>query len=301
MSRRAGIPGFSVALVALLLVSPAGAAPFVVMSYNVENWLTTNRYIGNKSIPSAPKPDSEKNAVVDVIASHRPDILGVVEMGSRDDLEDFRARLKAKGLDYPHVEWHEGIDPDRHVALLSRFPIVAHESQDHVAFDLDGRPQAIQRGILDVTVEPQPGWRLRLIGLHLKSRRVTPDADQEALRAREAWFVRKYLDGIFEKDSKARLLLYGDLNDTKDQYSIKQIQGSMRAPGRLTDIRIADDRGERWTHYYLVADEYSRIDYLMASPALRGDIDTKKSGIDSSPAWRKASDHRAIFTTIDPG
>ncbi len=208
MRRSAGFYGVFVVFASLLILQRATAEPFVVMSYNVENWLTTDRYINNKKVASAPKPESEKNAVVEVISAHRPDILGVVEMGSREELDDLRARLKAKGLDYPNVEWHQGLDADRHVALLSRFPIVARNSQDHVAFDLNGHPQEIQRGILDVTVEPQPGYKLRLIGLHLKSRRTVADVDQEALRAKEAWFVRQYLDQILAKDAGTNLLLY---------------------------------------------------------------------------------------------
>ncbi len=270
------------------------------MSYNVENWLTTDRYIANKHVTSAPKPESEKSAVVDVIAAHQPDILGVVEMGSRAELDDLRARLKAKGLDYPNVEWHQGIDPDRHVALLSRFPIVAHDSQDKVPFDLGGHPQAIQRGILDATVEPESGYKLRLIGLHLKSRRPVPDVDQEALRAKESWFVRHYIEQILARDPATKLLLYGDLNTTKDEYPIRQILGPYRSPARLTALSLADDRGERWTHYYLLADEYARIDYFMASPALKPQVVIQKSGIDSSRNWNEGSDHRAIFTTIDP-
>lgn len=299
MSRRAGLRAFAAAIV-LLAIAEARAEPFVVMSYNIENWLTTDRYVQGRRIPSAPKPESEKAAVVAIIAAHKPAILGVCEMGSRENLEDLRARLKAAGLDYPHVEWHEGIDTARHVALLSRFPIVASNSQDKITFDLGGQPEAIQRGILDVTVEPQKGYRLRLVGLHLKSRRPVPEVDQEALRAKEAWFVRKYLDDIFAQAPGTRLLLFGDLNTTKDDYAIKQIKGAESSPGGLAEVRVEDDRGERWTHFYILADEYSRIDYLMSSKALRPDIVAKAGGIDSSPAWNEASDHRAIFTTIDP-
>lgn len=300
MLRRAGLYGFPAVIASLLVAGAAHSEPFVVMSYNVENWLTTDRYIGNKHVSSAPKPESEKHAIVSVIAAHRPDILGVVEIGSREELDDLRARLKAKGLDYPNVEWHEGLDSDRHVALLSRFPIVAHDSRDHVSFDLAGHPQQIQRGILDATVEPMPGYKLRLIGLHLKSRRTVPDVDQEALRAREAWFVRQYIDQILTRDPATKLLLYGDLNTTKDEYPIRQILGPYRSPTRLSDIPLQDNRGERWTHYYLIADEYARIDYFMTSPALKPQVAAKKSGIDSSSNWNEGSDHRAIFTTIDP-
>ncbi len=275
------------------------AEPFTVVAYNVANWLVTDRFVDNRPVDAAPKPDDEKDAVVSIIASHKPAIVGVTEMGSRDDLEDLRRRLKAKGLDYPHVEWHEGLDPHRHVALLSQFPIVARNSKK-IAFDLNGQPQGVQRGVLDVTVEPAPGYQLRLIGLHLKSRRPVPEFDEKTLRAKEAWFVRQHIDGIFKADPKTRLLVFGDLNDTKNEYPLRELMGARSSPRRLVDIPVEDSLGQRWTHYWRTADEYARIDFFLASPTLLPEIDRAKSGINDAPDWLKASDHRAIFLTITP-
>jgi len=290
----------ALALAVLFAVHSAAALePFTVLSYNVENWLPIDRIVGGKPATSG-KPESQKTAAVAIIAAHRPAIVGVIEIGDRTQLDDLRSRLKTAGLDYPYVEWHEGLDPARHVALLSRFPIVARDSQDHVTFEINGQPNGIQRGILDITVEPQPGYRVRLLGLHLKSRRLTPAVDETALRAKESWFVRQTLDAIFAQTPDTRLLLFGDLNDTRDQYPIREICGPRGTPGRLTDIPLADSRDERWTHYYRTADEYARIDYFLASPRLWPEIDRKKSGVDDSPQWSDASDHRAIFVTIRP-
>jgi len=186
----------ALALAVLFAVHSAAALePFTVLSYNVENWLPIDRIVGGKPATSG-KPESQKTAAVAIIAAHRPAIVGVIEIGDRTQLDDLRSRLKTAGLDYPYVEWHEGLDPARHVALLSRFPIVARDSQDHVTFEINGQPNGIQRGILDITVEPQPGYRVRLLGLHLKSRRLTPAVDETALRAKESWFVRQTLDAF---------------------------------------------------------------------------------------------------------
>jgi endonuclease/exonuclease/phosphatase family metal-dependent hydrolase len=288
------------ALVGLFTLRVAPAfEPFTVLSYNVENWLPIDRTVAGKPTTTS-KPESQKNTVVGIIAAHRPAVVGIIEIGDRTQLDDVRARLKAAGLDYPYVEWHEGLDPARHVALLSRFPIVSRDSQDHVAFEINGQPNGIQRGILDVTIEPEPGYRVRLLGLHLKSRRVTPRVDETALRAKESWFVRQALDAIFAKTPDTRLLLFGDLNDTRNAYPIREICGPVGTSGRLTDIPLADSRNERWTHYYRTDDDYSRIDFFLASSRLRPEIDRKKSGIDDSPQWSAASDHRAIFVTIRP-
>ena len=256
------------------------------------------RKVDGKTVPDAPKPEQEIAAVIDVVKEINPDILGIVEMGDEKTLDEFRARLKAAGLDYPHKEWVRGTDAARHVALLSRFPIVARNSRDEVPFELNGKQMRVGRGILDVTVKLADNFLLHLVGAHLKSRREVPDLDQVAMRAKEAWYLREHLDKILRENPEEKLLLFGDMNDTKNEYPIKELLGSTRDPLRMKDLFLTDYYGYRWTHYWSSADIYSRIDYLMVSQGLWPDINMDKSGISSSRIWYKASDHRAIFTTI---
>ena len=285
-------------LLGLLLAGNLRAGNVVVASYNVENYLKMERKVDGKTVPDAPKPEQEIAAVIDVVKEINPDILGIVEMGDEKTLDEFRARLKAAGLDYPHKEWVRGTDAARHVALLSRFPIVARNSRDEVPFELNGKQMRVGRGILDVTVKLADNFLLHLVGAHLKSRREVPDLDQVAMRAKEAWYLREHLDKILRANPEEKLLLFGDMNDTKNEYPIKELLGSTRDPLRMKDLFLTDYYGYRWTHYWSSADIYSRIDYLMVSQGLWPDINMDKSGISSSRIWYKASDHRAIFTTI---
>ena len=285
-------------LLGLLLAGNLRAGNVVVASYNVENYLKMERKVDGKTVPDAPKPEQEIAAVIDVVKEINPDILGIVEMGDEKTLDEFRARLKAAGLDYPHKEWVRGTDAARHVALLSRFPIVARNSRDEVPFELNGKQMRVGRGILDVTVKLADNFLLHLVGAHLKSRREVPDLDQVAMRAKEAWYLREHLDKILQVNPEEKLLLFGDMNDTKNEYPIKELLGSTRDPLRMKDLFLTDYYGYRWTHYWSSADIYSRIDYLMVSQGLWPDINMDKSGISSSRIWYKASDHRAIFTTI---
>ena len=96
------------------------------------------------------------------------------------------------------------------------------------------------------------------------------------------------------------LMLFGDLNDTKNEYPIRQIIGLKGTPSHMMDLWLRDSRDERWTYYWKAADEYSRIDYLLVSPGLVGEVVTEKCGIDDSPFWNEASDHRAIYAAILP-
>lgn len=278
--------------------APLPAEDIVFAFYNIRNYLKMERWVDGRLVPGQPKPEAEIAAVIEVLQAVRPDILGLAEMGDEETLREFQGRLKNAGLDYPHREWLKGADPERHICLLSRFPVVARNSRDDAAFELDGRVQRIQRGILDVTVEIPPAYRLRLVGAHLKSRREVGEFDQAWLRAKEAWYLRDHVNAVLAADPETNLVLFGDFNDTKNEYPIRELIGAPGAPNHLKDIRLADSRGEHWTHYWKAADEYSRVDYILASPGLAPEIVPRQCGINDSPVWNHASDHRAIYATI---
>lgn len=294
--------GRAVSLCVAVLLAAAtlscAARDLVVASYNVENYLPTDRRVDGRFVKDAPKPEQEIAAVIRIVSEIKPDILGVIEMGDESMLADFQNRLKAAGMDFPYSEWVKGADAHRHIALLSKLPILERNSRDDVPFELNGVQTRMGRGILDVSVEPAPGQKLRLVGLHLKSRRQVADFDESAMRAREAWFVREHLDAILEKDPSSKLLVFGDFNDTKNEYPVRQLIGQPGSPRHMRDLYLSDDQGFRWTHFWGAADVYSRIDFFLVSNALWPWVDMRRSGISSSTDWNKASDHRAIFTTL---
>jgi endonuclease/exonuclease/phosphatase family metal-dependent hydrolase len=286
--------------VGIFCISAAGAREVVFVHYNLENYLPMSRKVGDRFVPDAPKPDKEIRALISAIKSINPDILGVAEMGDQKMLADFQTRLRKAGMDFPHLEWVRGDEgSDRHLALLSKLPIVARDSMSDVPLELDGRRHRMGRGILDVTVQVSPEYRLRLVGLHLKSKRAVPMYDQQKFRAKEALIVRSRLNQILAADPNQNLLLFGDLNDTKNEFPIREILGPSNSPASLRDLPLRDREGLTWTHFWDNADLYSRIDYLMASRGLWPEIRLNRSGISSSRHTREASDHRPIYTTID--
>ena len=249
-------------------------------------------------VADAPKPEEEIAAVIETLQEIKPDILGVVEMGDGAMLDDFQSRLKAAGLDYPHRERVEGADPVRHIALLSRFPIVARNSRGDVPFELNGTQQRMSRGILDVTVQLADHFRLHLIGAHLKSKRQVPEFDEKTMRAKEASLLKEHLDNILKSSPREKLMLFGDLNDTKNEYPVRELVGPPGSPGHMKDLFLTDRYGYHWTHFWSAADIYSRIDYLLVSRGLSPEINMDRSGISSFRRWYKASDHRAIYATV---
>lgn len=283
----------------LFLCLPAITANEVVFAYyNLENYLPMPRIVDGKRVENAPKPEPEISALIAMLKRIRPDVLGVVEIGDRTMLADLQERLSAAGMVFPHSEWVASPEGERHIALLSRFPIVASDSRPDVAFELDGRFHRMGRGILDATLEITPGYRLRLVGVHLKSRRAVSAFDEKKFRAREALLVRAHLDSIFKTDSSVNLLLFGDLNDTKNESPVRDIQGILGSRSAMRDLPLRDSQGLVWTHFWSAADVYSRIDYLLASEGLWPELKLSRSGIGGGREWRRASDHRPLYTTI---
>ncbi len=290
------------ALAAFFLFHGAlAAAPseIVVCHYNVRNYVDAKPAGPGQKYGTKAKPPAEIAALVQVIKEINPDILGVCEMGSPAQFEDFKQRLAAAGLGHTDFEYVQAADEDRHLALVSRFPIVARNSRTDVSYELNGAVEKVKRGFLDVTVQVNSAYQLRLIGVHLKSKLPTPGGEA-LIRRHEAMELRKHLDKILTTAPQTNLVCYGDFNDSKDQPMFQEVSGVRGTPTYLDDLPATDALGDKWTHYWPVADEYARIDYLFVSPALAREVAKDKSRVYRGEGWAKASDHRAVYTSIIP-
>ncbi len=246
------------------------------------------------------KPEHEIAALVEMITATTPDVLGLVEIGTEADLLDLQSRLKSVGLDLPHAEWCKGADAYRHVALLSKFPISATDHQSELTFTLDQTTLPFSRGILDATIQVNENYQLRVLGLHLKSKRKVPEADESLMRRSEAQLLRDHVDKIIVAKPDTNLLLFGDFNDTRNEAPIKAIQGKFGTERYLTDIQLKDKNGMRWTYYWSWADQYSRFDFIFINKGLLPEVDQENSYIHSAPNWYTASDHRPCVAKIRP-
>lgn len=289
-------------LVVVVLLLPLGflfrnpKAEIVFAAYNLENYLGRENSDGERR---SPKSEKSIEALVKVIKDINPDVLGVCEMGAPEQFEDFKSRLAKAGMGYKYFEYLEAADPERHLALASRLPIVSSQSRGDVRFELNGQPMQVRRGFLDVTVEAGSGWRMRLVGAHLKSKLAVKEGEA-LLRRHEAQLLRQHIDAILETSPQEKLLVYGDLNDTKNEPAFQVVSGRRQSPGYMADLWLRDNVGDRWTHYWKTADVYSRIDYILVSRALWSCVDRQKSYIYRSGFWETASDHRPVIAVIRP-
>ena len=277
------------------------AAPdeIVLCSYNVRNYVNASPAGEGRQYPTRAKPEPEIAALVGIIKEINPHVLGVCEMGTPDRFEDFKKRLAGAGLNYTDSEYVQAADEDRHLALLSRFPIVSRGSQTDVSFELNGKVEKVRRGFLDVTVQVNPDYQLRLVGVHLKSKLPSPEGEA-LVRRYEAQALRKHLDGILAANPAVNLACYGDFNDTKNEPMFQEVSGVRGTANYMADLWAKDSLGDRWTHYWKAADQYSRIDYIFVSPGLFREVVKDKSAVYRGPAWDEASDHRPVHATIIP-
>ncbi|MBI4027640.1 MAG: endonuclease/exonuclease/phosphatase family protein [Verrucomicrobia bacterium] len=300
---------FCILLFRGLLVSGANPAPlppgkepnrdtFKVMSYNVHNYLLIDRDHDGRE--NDPKPDEEKEALFTIITEESPDVLALVEVGSRKFLGEIQDGLCAKGDEYAYSEWIEGTDRARHVCLLSRFPIVAREPHTRGEFRLGDKMMGVSRGFIEADIQASPQYRLKAYVAHLKSKRaVEIEGGAEAIRMEEARLFRQYINEDLAADPNINLIAMGDFNDTPDSPAIRHILADTQFP--LFDLRPRNAKGYEGTYYYRPKKSFERIDYLLVSQGLKHEYIAGSAKIrDDKPAW-KASDHFSVQASFHIG
>lgn len=307
MNRKLLVAATALLFVQLTATFPCSAETFRVAAYNVENYLdkpTATR----REVKSA----AAKAKVRESILAMKPDVIAFEEMGELSALLELRDALKKDGLDLPHYEHITGWDTNIHVAVLSKFPIVARRSHTNENFLLGGKRWHVGRGFTDVDIKVNDRYTFTLIGAHLKSKRTVAQADEAELRLEEAKLLREKVDAHLKANPAANLVVLGDFNDHKDSKSTKAVIGS-RGKNQLVDTRPAERNGDNlpnpnpawepknitWTHFYGKEDQYSRIDYILVSPGMAKEWLPKETFIPTLPNWGLASDHRPLVATFE--
>lgn len=286
-----------------LAATPASAVAGIihVATYNVET------YLDQPTESRAHVKSSEARAKIrESITALKPDVLALEEMGDTHALQELRASLQADGQTFPFWELVPGFDTNIHVAVLSKLPMVARRSHTNDFFLLDGRRFQVKRGFAEVDIQAATNFTFTLIAAHLKSRLTTADADEAEERLGEARVLRGLVDARLAREPDAKLIVLGDFNDVKDSATLRELLG--RGKRKLFDPRPAERNGDTtrgeppyyeprnvaWTYFYGKDDTYSRIDYVLMSPALKRNWLANESYIPFVPNWGLGSDHRPV-------
>lgn len=288
--------------VSLLLTSFSHAeeGKIRIATYNLDNYLVMDRHVGARWRPAYPKPEREKLILRQVISEVAPDILILQEMGTLAFLEELRADLSNEGQHYNYAIHMAGEDPDRHIALLSKFPpkgVVKHNDLDFKYFD--GR-ETVKRGMLEATFKLKDCCDFTVFAVHLKSRYAENKEDQLSAmrRTREAEACRnRIIERTHELDS-LHYLVAGDFNDHPNSAPLRRFyqRGDLKI-GSL--VPATDSRGEVWSYFYEKESRYELVDGFVASPTMLPHVKTGRGHIADFAGVMTASDHRMVYVDIE--
>jgi endonuclease/exonuclease/phosphatase family metal-dependent hydrolase len=280
-------------LFCLLLTPLARAQVFRVATFNLEN------YVEDPGTKRPLKSPEARAKVCESIVALKPDIIALEEMGSTNALMELRSALKNAGLDLPFWDHLTGADTNIHLAILSRFPIVARHPHTNESFLLDGRRLFVSRGFMEDEIQINPKYKLALVAVHLKSKLASEIADEEEWREQEAVILRRVIDARLTADPTEPLVVLGDLNDTKDSRAVKTVLG--KGKSALSDLRPVERAngqtppdGISWTEHFAKEDAYTRIDYILVNNVLQHEWVGAETYILNMPGWNAASDHRPL-------
>jgi|UniRef100_UPI00404974FE endonuclease/exonuclease/phosphatase family metal-dependent hydrolase len=292
---RNGVVGFGLMV---LTVLSATASELTITTYNIENYVAANRVTADGYRKAYPKPEAAKQALRNVIRRLNADVLLLQEMGALSYLEELVRDLKKEGLDYPHAHLAQGLDEARHVAILSRMPLVSVQTHADLIFKYFDGIETVKRGLLEAKVSTSDG-EVTIWALHLKSRYTDRKDDPDSIkrRAGEAMAIREFILKRFPEPAESRFIIMGDFNDVKRSAAVRY----MKKRGKLMITKLlpaVDSRGEHWTYHYGRTDTYSRVDHVLVSPGLFHAIKDGSARIEDDEDVRKASDHRPVTVTL---
>lgn len=290
-------------LLLLVFITVLGlrAAGLRVATYNLANYNSTGRLTEDGYHKNYPKTESSKQALHAVICSMKADILALQEMGSARHLEELQADLRNLGQNYPHAYLAEAGDETRHLALLSRYPLLHARTFKSIEFNYFQKTEHVKRGVLEVAFSTSQG-EFTLWILHLKSRFTEDPLDPESEKRRnaEATAIRDLILRRHKDPGTELFCVLGDFNDGKNRRPLKAMQ--TKGSQEITHLLEArDSKGDRWTHFYLGEESYERFDHILVSPSLHRFVSAPpeqpkaETWIVDTPGYSDASDHRAVL------
>ena len=290
---------FHLLTVVLVLASSAWGENVRVATFNLRNYLSTDRLVEGVYRKDYPKPEREKEALYAVVRAVNPSILAVQEMGEKSYLLELQRDLRSIGVNFPHTVLLRGADPERHLAILSKRPFQTVARHDELTFSYFGAPERVKRGLLEVEFR-NGGREWSLFNLHLKSRRTVRKDDPESRirREKEARVIRNFIVKRFSGEPRRDFIILGDFNDTRGSAPIRRFL-SVGSRTITEMIPAFDRRGEVWTYFYRKEDTYTRVDFILASPVMLPKVSGGQGRVVDLPEGNVASDHRMVYVDLD--
>ncbi|MCC5788730.1 MAG: endonuclease/exonuclease/phosphatase family protein [Opitutales bacterium] len=266
-----------------------------VATFNLYNYGVMDRMFEGQWRSQYPKPEEEKTALRNIIREVRPEVLAIQEIGGEAFLEELRNDLREEGIDYPYGDVVQAVDEVRKIGFLAKIEPVEVRAWTELDFAYFGERELVKRGLLEVVfpVGPEETWSLYVVHLKSKWTERPDDPQAEQKRVREAEAVRNHI--LASRDpAEDFFLIAGDVNDLLHSSALRRLR--IRGEVQISEPLPARDRdGLTWTQRWEKAGLYSRIDYLLVSPAMRPWWTEDSAVVYDGPDWAKASDHRMVY------
>lgn len=271
-----------------------------VATYNLDNYLISDRWIEGQYTNRYPKPEKEKEAIRKVIGIVNPDILVLQEIGGENFLKELQSDLRSEGIDFPYSTVMTGVDPMRHIAVLSKEPFNKITIYDKLTYSFSKEEKMpVRRGLLELCFICE-GIEWSLFGIHLKSRRSDKMTDTESCKQRigEATVICNKIIERYPEPQKSNYIIIGDFNDYPKSKTLKQfLKFKKKEIAKM--LNATDSRGECWTQHRNGYGNYSQLDYILVSPALLNRTQAKGASIVDAPFALNGSDHRMVYADLD--
>ena len=246
--------------------------------------------------------------VAKVIAQMKADIVALIEVGDRDDVNVLEAELATLGLRYPYsaVALANPEDPTKqHVAVLSKFELTnvllkipGWESYLREPDDPESESRTDLGKGMRVTFRAHD-HEFMLYAVHLKSERGGHESDVR--RISQASIVRRHM--LKDLNKGKNIIIAGDLNDYRGQPTLNRIRGLDDIYPDLVQtgyVKYFEEEklNTRWTYEYQGV--YNQIDHVLLSDAVlelcrSNGIRTRTFSHDDP----LASDHKPLIVTLE--
>ena len=222
----------------ILLFAPTvlPAVTFKVASYNVENLFDEIRegneydnYIPGRHNWNAAMVETKLNHTAEVLCDMNADIVALQEVENESILLRLRKRLAEVGCSYRYAEITHKRSATIQVALLSKYPIVAHR-------ELRVNYSPRDRNILEATVRIENNL-LTLFVNHWKSK------SRSGFESRRIVYAKALMKRIAKLPKGRDYIILGDLNSHYDAYRVlgKRINDTQGKTGINTVLMSAID------------------------------------------------------------
>lgn len=262
---------------------PAAGDTITVATFNAENVFLVPT-MGRDGKMEPPKSPAEMAATARVIERTGADVVALQEVNDQAALDALVDKYMT-GNPYPYRVLVQGNDQRGiNVAVLSKFPITAVESNADDTFDIGGKKGHFSRDFLETTIKVNDNFEFTLGNTHLKAHAGGQAADDKRLG--EARHIHSILTEHMRAYPEKRYIVCGDFNDTEDSPAVQTVLADGDTAEMHDPLAGTNDLSHPVTR--------RRIDYLLMSDGMRDAYVEGSARIVHDPEAEKASDHLPV-------